>query len=236
METVDALVFPEGGLAGGGQRGVVEVVGGGVDVQKDETLAIGAVHPEFQAVEAALLPFHVGMAGLQFELEDGLGPGGVHRLLGPDDVEGLTDGDGVARVFLDARDQRGETGEDARQDRIRRGPQRGGGGERSHGGAGAVAGLVLEGGPLLGRIRIGGLRAQEVIEVGGVVLDAGNLGGYDADGGGVGGNFTGKVNEPIAFAGIIGGHPEGFGHKNRELGVLSFGFWVPGCGWAEFGR
>ena len=49
---------------------------------------------------------------MEFELEGGLRGGGVHGLLGADNVEGLADGGVVAGVFFDAADEEGDAAKD----------------------------------------------------------------------------------------------------------------------------
>lgn len=146
---VDGLVFPEGGLAGSGQGEGVPVVGDGVYGEEEDEGAVVAVHPEFQGVGLAFDPEHGGVAGAQFGGEDGLEGVGVEGLFRADDVEGLTDGVGVAGVFLDAGDEGGGALEDAGRNGGGRGAGGRGHGEGTHARAGAIAGLVLEGGPLL---------------------------------------------------------------------------------------
>ena len=69
-EQVDGLVFPDG--AGPRRRPGkgVKVVGHRVAGEEDER-ACAPVHVEVEDLHAALVPFHVGVAGLEFEGEDG---------------------------------------------------------------------------------------------------------------------------------------------------------------------
>ena len=103
---VDGFVFPERALAGGRGLGV-GIVRHGVHGQKHKAFAIAAIHKNLHGIHALLGPAHGDLPGIQRGGEDGFEVGQVHGLVGTDDLQGLTNGIGIAGCNLDTRHQRG---------------------------------------------------------------------------------------------------------------------------------
>jgi hypothetical protein len=210
---IDRFVFPERARAGGGERIRVHVIGRRIDRQQDEAFAIAAVHLDLATAQiraqSAPAPFHIhlraGNRRADFRLDQSqIG----RRLFAADDAEIGVDGGGGLAAVLDAIDEDEQSVQRAgihRRGAVRdrRGRERG---QRLRGRSGAGLGFLERVGegerPRTGGGQPGLEHIDEPVAIGEGGRD---LGRGEAEGGGVGREFCGKIAEPQDLVSLPGG-------------------------------